>query len=81
MEDHTELLIELMQKTIEQKDEQIRELRETIENLQTTVASLNKPLKNSAGNSLALPVKDPAGKCGAGERRRNGKSNRQKLSA
>lgn len=62
MEDHTELLIELMQKTIEQKDEQIRELRETIENLQTTVASLNKPLKNSAGNSLALPVKDPAGK-------------------
>lgn len=45
MEDRTELLIELVQKTIEQKDEQIRELRETIENLQTTAASLNETIE------------------------------------
>lgn len=45
MEDRTELLIELMQKIIEQKDEQIRELRETIENPQTTVASLNETIE------------------------------------
>ena len=45
VEGRTELLIEFMQKTIEQKDEQIRELRETIENLQTTVASLNETIE------------------------------------
>ncbi len=45
MEDHTELLIGLMQKTIEQKDEQIRELRETVAQLQATVASLNETLE------------------------------------
>lgn len=45
MEDRTKLLIELMQKTIEHKDEQIRELRETLKNLQTTVASLNETIE------------------------------------
>ena len=45
MEDHTELLIGLMQKTIEQKDEQIKELRETVARLQATVANLNETLE------------------------------------
>lgn len=45
VEDHTELLIGLMQKTIEQKDEQIKELRETVARLQATVASLNETLE------------------------------------
>ena len=42
MEDHTEMLIGIMQKTIEQKDEQIKELRQTIADLQATVANLNE---------------------------------------
>lgn len=45
MEDHAETLIELMQKTIDQKDEQIRELHETIADLQATVANLNETLE------------------------------------
>lgn len=45
MDEHTELLIELMRKTIEQKDEQIQKLRETIENLEATVASLNETIE------------------------------------
>ena len=45
MEDHTQLLIGLMQKTIEQKDEQIKELRTTIAQLQATVANLNETLE------------------------------------
>ena len=44
MDEHTELSIELMRKTIEQKDEQIQKLRETVENLQVTVASLNETI-------------------------------------
>ena len=45
MEDHTELLIGLMQKTIEQKDEQIKELRETVARLQATAAILTVTLE------------------------------------
>lgn len=45
MEDHTEKLIGLMQKTIEQKDEQIKELRTTIADLQATVANLNETIE------------------------------------
>lgn len=45
MADHTEELVELMKKTIEQKDEQIKELQKTIENLQVTVASLNETIE------------------------------------
>ncbi len=45
MEDHTEMLIGIMQKTIEQKDEQIKELRQTIADLQATVANLNETLE------------------------------------
>lgn len=45
MDEHTELLIELMRKTIEQKDEQIQKLNETIEELQVTVASLNETIE------------------------------------
>jgi len=45
VEDHTEMLVELLQKTIEQKDEQIRELRQTVADLQETVASLNETLE------------------------------------
>ena len=54
VEGRTELLIEFMQKTIEQKDEQIRELRETIENLQTTVASLNETRRTGKSNRQKL---------------------------
>jgi len=45
MEGHTEMLVELMQKTIEQKDEQIKELRQTVADLQATVANLNETLE------------------------------------
>jgi len=45
VEDHTEKLIGLMQKTIEQKDEQIKELRTTIADLQATVANLNETIE------------------------------------
>lgn len=45
MEDHTEALIELLQKTIEQKDGQIEELRRTIMQLQATIANLNETLE------------------------------------
>lgn len=45
MEDHTEALIELLQKTIEQKDGQIEELRRTIMQLQATVANLNETIE------------------------------------
>ena len=45
VEDHTQLLIGLMQKTIEQKDEQIKEPRETVARLQATVANLNETLE------------------------------------
>ena len=43
--DHTQMLVELMQKTIEQKDGQIRELQKTIENLQATVANINETIE------------------------------------
>ncbi len=36
MDEHMELLVELMRKTIEQKDEQIQKLNETIEELRVT---------------------------------------------
>ena len=48
VEGRTELLIEFMQKTIEQKDEQIRELRETIENLAKNIASKVKKTRKPA---------------------------------
>lgn len=37
MDEHMELLVELMRKTIEQKDEQIQKLNETIEELRVTI--------------------------------------------
>lgn len=45
MDEHMELLVELMRKTIEQKDEQIQKLNETIEELRVTVASLNETIE------------------------------------
>lgn len=45
MEDHMEALIELLQKTIEQKDGQIEELRGTIMQLQATIANLNETIE------------------------------------
>lgn len=45
MEDHTEALIEILQKTIEQKDAQISELHKMIEELQATVANLNETIE------------------------------------
>ena len=45
MADHTEALVELLRRTIEQKDEQIRELRETISGLQSTIAGLNETIE------------------------------------
>ena len=45
MDEHMELLVELMRKTIEQKDEQIQKLNETIEELRITVASLNETIE------------------------------------
>ncbi len=56
MDEHMELLVELMRKTIEQKDEQIQKLNETIEELRVTVASLNETIEEFAGNFLVLPV-------------------------
>lgn len=45
MAGNTEELIELMRRTIEQKDEQIRELREMIDSLQGTIAGLNETIE------------------------------------
>lgn len=45
VEDHMEALIELLQKTIEQKDGQIEELRGTIMQLQATIANLNETIE------------------------------------
>lgn len=45
MADHTEALVELLRRTIEQKDEQIRELRETISGLRSTIAGLNETIE------------------------------------
>ena len=57
MDEHMELLVELMRKTIEQKDEQIQKLNETIEELRVIPRPASKkPLKSSAGNFLVLPV-------------------------
>ena len=62
MEDHTEMLIGIMQKTIEQKDEQIKELRQTIADLQATVANLNETLEEFRRNFSDHPAKRPDGK-------------------
>ena len=44
--DHTEALIELLQKTIEQKDAENAELKETIAGLNATIDSLRATVAN-----------------------------------
>ena len=65
MSEHVEALVELMRRTIEQKDDQIHELYKTVDQLNETSMISSRPLqtlmkrsKNSAGNTLDHPAKD-----------------------
>ena len=68
--DQTDALIEALKAIIEQKDQQIADLRKLPESLQATMV---KPLKNSAGNFLAYPARKHTG----GRRRTQGNHRRR----
>ena len=75
MAEYKDDLIELLYKTIEEKDAQIQELQKTIQELNITVANLNETLEEFRRKFLVLPENGPL----AGSRmRKQGRKTRRR---